>query len=258
MNRSEAEDLLEFAGKLADIARRIALEHFRSTSQFERKSDESPVTIADKAIENAMRSAIAERYPAHGIYGEEAGRTSGQAGTWVLDPIDGTKSFITGIPLFGALIAFLETDTPQIGVIDIPALGERWVGSSGGTFLNGRPARASACTELADARVSTTSPEFFRSEQDWLRFDRMSRSAAIRRFGGDCYQYGLLASGHLDLVVEDTLQPYDYLALVPVIENAGGVITDWEGRRLTIDSGERIVAAATPRLHEQALTALRS
>ncbi|MFG1416795.1 histidinol-phosphatase [Xanthobacter sp. V0B-10] len=255
MTDIDADLVAAFAATLADTARTLARAHFRKTTAFERKADESPVTIADKAIEAALREAIAARFPGHAILGEEAGMTGGDDHLWVIDPIDGTKSFITGMPLFGALIAFAEKGVPQVGVIEVPPLGERWVGLLGRATLNGAPARVSGCTALADARVYTTSPDFFTPE-DWARYDALSRQGAMRRFGGDCYQYGLLASGHCDLVVETALQPYDFMALVPVVEGAGGVMTDWQGRPLGLASDGKVVAAATPALHEAALRAL--
>ncbi|HEX2840860.1 histidinol-phosphatase [Hyphomicrobium sp.] len=241
-----------FAEELADVARRIAREHFRSTTAFDLKADSSPVTVADKAIERALRADIEERFPEHGIFGEETGRTEGDGRIWVLDPIDGTKSFITGMPLFGALIAFVEQDRPQLGIIEMPALKERWSASQGVTAFAGRPCRTSDCKTLADARVHTASPDIF-TGQDWERYERMSRQAAIRRFGGDCYQYGLLASGFCDVVVEASLMPYDYMALVPVVEGAGGCITDWEGRPLDFNSDGRVAAAASKALHAETL-----
>jgi len=244
-----------FAGELADLARQLARAHFRTTTAFERKADASPVTLADQAIEAALRAAIAARFPAHAILGEEAGLTTGDEHLWVVDPIDGTKSFITGMPLFGALIAFAEAGVPQVGVIEMPALGERWVGVPGATSLNGAPARVSGCTALEQARIHTTSPDFFAAD-DWARYDALSQRAAIRRFGGDCYQYGLLASGHCDLVVETSLQPYDFMALVPVVEGAGGVMTDWHGAPLRLGSDGRVVASASPALHAEALRRL--
>jgi inositol-phosphate phosphatase/L-galactose 1-phosphate phosphatase/histidinol-phosphatase len=255
---SDIDSLYEFAGSLADIARKLARKHFRKTTAYERKADDSPVTIADKAIETAMRSAIAAKFPDHSILGEEMGKTAGANSIWVLDPIDGTKSFLTGMPLFGALIAFIDEGEIKVGVIEIPALGERWSSKTGHVTHNGKPCRTSACKNLGDARVYTSSPDFFKDPADWERYDRMSRAAAFRRFGGDCYQYGLLASGYCDLVVEASLMPYDFLALVPVIEAAGGVITDWSGRPLGLESGEKVVAAATPDLHAQALKILNS
>ncbi|MFG1477068.1 inositol monophosphatase family protein [Xanthobacter sp. V4C-4] len=249
------DHVADFAGTLADVARTLARAHFRTTTAFERKADESPVTVADKAIEAALRAAILARFPGHAILGEEAGMTGDGHLLWVLDPIDGTKSFITGMPLFGALIAFARGGVPRVGVIEMPALGERWVGGAGGATFNGQPARASGCTALDQARVYTSSPDFF-TPDDWARYDALSRRGAIRRFGGDCYQYGLLASGHCDLVVETALQPYDFMALVPVVAGAGGVMTDWQGRPLGLASDGRVVASATPALHEVALRAL--
>ncbi|WP_454918366.1 histidinol-phosphatase [Xanthobacter sediminis] len=255
MSDFDADLVAGFAAELADTARTLARAHFRKTTAFERKADESPVTVADKAIEAALREAIATRFPGHAILGEEAGMTGGGEHLWVIDPIDGTKSFITGMPLFGALIAFAEAGVPKLGVIEVPPLGERWVGVPGGATFNGAPARVSGCAVLADARVYTTSPDFF-SPADWARYDALSRKGAMRRFGGDCYQYGLLASGHCDLVVETALQPYDFMALVPVVEGAGGVMTDWQGRPLGLASDGKVVAAASPALHAAALCEL--
>lgn len=256
MSDMDLDLVAAFAGELADTARQLARAHFRKTTAYERKADESPVTIADKAIEAALREAIAGRFPSHAILGEEAGMTGGDDHLWVVDPIDGTKSFITGMPLFGALIAFAEQGLPQLGVLEVPPLAERWVGLPGRTTFNGEQVRASGCTRLADARIYTTSPDFF-TPADWARYDALSRRAAVRRFGGDCYQYGLLASGHCDLVVDTSLQPYDFMALVPVVQGAGGVMTDWEGRPLGLASDGKVVAAATAELHAAALAHLR-
>ena len=252
----EVDAMLAFAQQLADAARPIAMRHFRQPIAVETKADLSPVTVADRMIESEMRGMIAERFPGHGVFGEEFASRIGPDFTWVLDPIDGTRSFITGMPLFGTLIALLRGREPMLGVIDFPAMGERWVGRAGEpTRLNDRPARVSDCRELAQARCYCTSPDMF-DEQDRPRFDALSRSAAMRRFGGDCYAYALLASGHCDLVVEAGLQPYDYLSLVPVIEGAGGRITDWQGNRLGFESDGRVIAAATELLWRQAIDAL--
>lgn len=252
---SDAVAIFSFSETLADVAREIAREHFRSTMAFERKADSSPVTVADRAIEVAMRAAIEERFPGHGILGEEMGRVGGSSHLWVLDPIDGTKSFVTGMPLFGTLIAYLEGEVPRLGVIEMPALKERWSASLGVTAFGGNPCRTSGCVSIDDARVYTSSPDVYTPE-DWQRYERLSRGAAIRRFGGDCYMYGLLASGHCDLVVEASLMPYDYMALVPVVEGAGGVMTDWEGRPLGLGSDGRVVASASLALHDHALDVL--
>ena len=247
---------LAFAHHLADASRPIARAHFRQPLAVELKSDLSPVTIADRAIEQELRRLIRDRYPAHGILGEEFGRESGSECTWVLDPIDGTRSFISGMPLFGTLIALLQGTQPVLGIIDIPGTGERWSGTLGGESRFGDAvARTSACVDLSRARVYATTPDMFNAE-DWPKFDRLSRAAALRRYGGDCYAYGLLASGHCELVVEAGMQPYDYLALVPVIEGAGGRISDWQGQPLGLESDGRVLAAAGEALWKQALTIL--
>jgi len=254
---SESE-LASFFHDLADAAGRIALTHFRSNVDFERKQDLSPVTIADRSIEQELRRLISMRFPDHGILGEETGSTPGDRYTWYLDPIDGTKSFISGMPLFGTLIALADESQGVIvaGMIDMPALAERWYGGQSGTTFNEMPARVSRAVNLEDAQIYTSSPDFF-SPEDWARYDELSRKAMFRRFGGDCYQYGLLASGHCDLVVESSLKSFDFMALVPVIEGAGGVIRDWEGRPLTRDSDGRVVAAANETLLRQALAILK-
>lgn len=245
------------ARALADRARELALQHFRTRLDVAIKSDASPVTIADRAIESALRAQLAQAFPAHGVLGEEHGSEHVDAEyVWVIDPIDGTKSFITGSPLWGALIALLHHGRPVLGLIDAPFTRERWFASGAdATLHDGRIAVTSGCVELAAARVYTTSPDAF-GDDDWVRYERLSRRAALRRFGGDCYSYGQLASGHVDLVVESSLQPYDYLALVRIIENAGGVITDWQGRPLSIDSDGRVIAAASAALHAEALKML--
>jgi myo-inositol-1(or 4)-monophosphatase len=246
------------AQRMADAARRIALHYFRQPLAIEAKADASPVTQADREIETCLRQMIGEAFPQHAILGEEFGFADGAGYTWVLDPIDGTRSFITGSPLWGTLIALLDGSRPVLGLIEIPATGERWFARAGsGCTLNGQPARSSGCTRLEAARVYTTSPDAFAERADWDRFDRLSRRAAMRRFGGDCYAYALLASGHIDLVVEAGLQPYDYLASVAVIEAAGGRISDWRGEPLTTASDGRVVAAASEALWRAALAELR-
>jgi myo-inositol-1(or 4)-monophosphatase len=252
-----AVDFLSIAVELADTAARHSLPHFRTGLDVITKSDASPVTMADRAAEAAMRDVLARRVPQHGILGEEHGRERLDAEhVWVLDPIDGTKSFITGSPLWGTLIALVHNGRVELGVVDMPVLGERWIGQPGqGASCNGKTVRASGCTQLAQARVFTTSPDAF-APGEWAAFDALSRRCALRRFGGDCYSYAQLAGGHVDLVVEASLQPYDYMALVGLVEAAGGVITDWRGEPLTIESSGRVVAAATAALHREAVAAL--
>ena len=252
-------ELVDFAETLADAARAVARRHFRASIEVEYKRDGSPVTRADREVEETLSGSIRERFPGHAVVGEELGATgpSGARWRWVLDPIDGTRNFVTGRPLFGTLIAFLDGERPILGVIEAPALAERYVGSAGdATRRDGTPCRTSDCTRLGDARVSATTPDLFDSEE-LVAFDDVSFAARLRTFGGDCYQYAQLAAGHIDLVVEAQLAPYDLLALAPVVTGAGGIITDWEGAVLDARSDGRILAAATPELHEEVLGRLR-
>lgn len=242
---------IDLAHRLADIARPIAKRYFRTPLDIENKADESPVTIADRSIEAAMREEIERTFPDHGILGEEFGsvRLDGEA-VWVLDPIDGTKAFITGMPTFGTLIAACVDGKPVLGIIDQPISEERWVGAAGmRSTYNGAPIRTRATTDLAAASFYTTAPEVFEGTDAEAAFQDLKTSVASARYSADCYGYGLLAMGCIDLVVEQGLQPYDYCALVPVIEGAGGMATDWGGAPLTLESEGRVLAAATSGLH---------
>lgn len=241
---------LALADTLADAARAVIRRYFRQPIAVDDKSDQSPVTIADREAEAAMRRLIEERFPEHGIFGEEEGRTRTEAEyVWVLDPIDGTKSFISGIPLFGTLIALTHKGRPVLGVIDQAILGERWIGARGRpTTLNGAPVRTRPCSSLARATLFSTAPDLMFGGADAEGFARLRRAVKLTRMGADCYAYAQLASGFIDLVVESQLKPYDYCALVPVIEGAGGVITDWQGNALDLDADGRVVAAGEARL----------
>ncbi|WP_141342988.1 histidinol-phosphatase [Bradyrhizobium sp. USDA 3458] len=252
----DADFYLSFAAELADSVRPIVLSYFRMPLDVAVKSDASPVTIADRAVELRLRERIEARFPEHGIIGEEIGAKPGGAFTWIVDPIDGTRSFISGFPLFGTLIALTYQQQPFCGLIDVPFTGERWVAKPGVARFGDGLARTSACESIADARFYTTSPDMFR-KGEMGPFERLSRAARMRRFGGDCYIYGLLASGHCDIVLETGLQPYDYMALVPIVQGAGGCITDWEGCPLSIHSEGRVLATATPRLHAEALALIQ-
>lgn len=247
-----------FAESLADAARRIVPTYFRKPLTVDIKADDSPVTLADREIERVLREMIAATYPDHGIFGEEQGVEGiDRRHVWVIDPIDGTKSFISGFPLFGTLIALLQDGVPVLGVVEASAMVERWVGIAGvGSWLNGTPCHTSDRKHLDMARLYATSPEQF-SGDDRARFDLVSSKAALRRFGGDCYAYALVASGHIDAVVETGLKPYDYLPLAPVIQAAGGVMTDWQGAPLSLRSDGHVVAAATPELHSEIMELLR-
>ena len=248
------EKFTQFALQLADIGRQHSMKYFRKPLKIDNKADSSPVTIADREVEMLMRTHINKHFPKHGILGEEHGLENvDQAELWVLDPIDGTKSFVTGMPTFGSLISFLNDGLPVIGVVEMPALNERWLGVAGQqTLFNDEECSTSSCADISTANFYTTSIDMF-SDAERQVFEKVSVHAAIRRFGGDCYSYGLLASGHVDIVMEATLEPYDYLALMPVIQGAGGVITDWRGNALTLQSEGNVIACATPELHKQVL-----
>jgi inositol-phosphate phosphatase/L-galactose 1-phosphate phosphatase/histidinol-phosphatase len=253
---------------LADASGTIALQHFRTNVAIDDKSDASPVTIADRDAEAAMRERIAKAFPDHGIVGEEHGRHQSEAEwLWILDPIDGTASFITGVPLFGTLIGLWQRSPdgagkPYLGCINHPALGERWVGGAGQeTRRNGAPVRARACADVAAAALFATGPGGLDGRQA-AAFARLESRVKRRRFGGtDCYHYAMVASGWIDLACEATLKLHDYAALVPVLENAGATITDWNGRRLTLESetsvrGE-VLAAGDARVHAAAVNILQ-
>lgn len=255
-------DIADFALALARDAGGRAVEWFRRPIDISRKDDESPVTEADRSVEEEIRRKISARFPKHSIFGEEYGLEGNLSfPTWVIDPIDGTRSFISGSPLWGTLIALAEEGRSRVGIIEMPALRESWTGiaGAGSWFVDAAGRRAECkvrdCRRLADANFYTTSPLYF-TETERLKVMKIAEAAGMCRFGGDCYNYGLLASGHVDLVIESRLEPYDFMAIVPVIEAAGGTITDWEGKPLTLSSGKRVVAAATRELHEEVLRLL--
>ena len=239
---------------LADAAGEIIRPHFRRPLAVDDKPDLSPVTVADRAAEQAMRSLIESRFPEHGIIGEEFGRVREDAEfVWVLDPIDGTKSFISGVPLFGTLIALTRNRRPILGIIDQPISRERWVGiAERPTTLNGVAVRCRACPALTTATLFATTPDMFK-DADVDAFARVSIAVKLTRFGADCYAYGLVAAGFIDLVLEASLEPYDFCAMVPIVEGAGGIATDWRGTALDLASDGRIVVAGDRRIHRAAL-----
>lgn len=261
------ERLVEVAQRAADAAGEVLRKYFRQRVEIIDKEDHSPVTIADREAEEAMVSVILKSFPTHAIFGEENGWRCAENSAdfvWVLDPIDGTKSFITGKPLFGTLIALLHNGKPVIGVIDQPILRERWIGVDGKqTTLNGQEISVRSCNLLAQAYLYTTSPHLFEADAEDA-FIRVRNKVKVPLYGCDCYAYALLASGFVDIVVESGLKPYDFLSLVPVIEGAGGSITDWRGDKLhwpvTAESRPtsfNVVAAGDARVHKEALDALR-
>lgn len=243
-----------FANAFADTARSIAMGYFRRPNGMTLKSDETPVTLADTEIEAAFRRQVATRFAQDGVFGEEA-EASGldRERIWVIDPIDGTGAFATGSPLFGMLLALVTGGRAEFGIIDACAMQERWFARRGkGATLNGVACHTSARTGLAGASIASTSIHMY-GPHDRQVFDTLASAAAITRLGGDCYAYGLLAAGHLDLVVECGLKPFDFMALTVLIDEAGGVISDWNGLPLTLGSGGHVLASATPELHAEAL-----
>jgi histidinol phosphatase-like enzyme (inositol monophosphatase family) len=246
-------ELVALAHRLADAARPIVVRYFRTPVAIDDKSDKTPVTVADREAERAMRELLARHVPGHGVFGEEYGAERSDAEyVWVLDPIDGTKAFITGLPIFGTLIALLHRGQPVLGVIDQPILKERWLGAAGQpSTLNGQPIKVRACASLDAAYMYSTAPIMFAGDVE-KRHAELCRKVKLFRWGGDCYAYGLLAAGHVDLVVENSLKLYDFAALVPVIAGAGGLITDWRGKPLDMHSDGSVLAAGDPAVHRQA------
>ena len=252
---------LDLANRLADAAGAAIRPFFRADFASESKADASPVTEADRAAETAMRRLLDAEAPRDGVHGEEFGIKEGSTGrTWVLDPIDGTVSFMAGRPIFGTLIALLEDGWPVLGIIDQPIGRERWVGAAGkGTTFNGTPIHARTCAELSGATLASTSPNLF-SETGGHRFMSLAAKTAHSRlvWGGDCYNYGLLASGQIDLVMEQGLKLHDFAALVPIVDGAGGLMCDWAGDPLHAASDGEIIALGDPARLEDVLEALES
>ncbi|MBI4626702.1 MAG: histidinol-phosphatase [Verrucomicrobia bacterium] len=220
----------------------------------ESKADQSPVTAADRGAEELMRDRIAQRFPGHGIIGEEFGSAHADAEfVWMLDPIDGTKAFITGVPLWGTLIALLHCGQPVLGCIHQPVLGQLMLGDGAATTLNGRPVRCRACAGVEDATVLYSDPLTPARHQDGSAFDAFARRAKLVRTWGDCYGYLLVAAGWADAMLDPIMNPWDIAALVPVIRGAGGAITDWHGSAPFPASS---TVAAGPGLHAQIIAAL--
>jgi myo-inositol-1(or 4)-monophosphatase len=255
---------LDFAHVLADISGQAILPYFRKRLTVKNKAGLSgfdPVTAADRAAERAIRKAVVRRFPSHGVVGEEYGTIAGEGRySWVIDPIDGTRAFITGSPLWGTLIGLMDGASATLGLMNQPFTGERfwsegrqalWRGANG----KARRIRTRACARLADAILTTTHPDVFQSPADVERFNTVRSRVRMTRYGGDCYGYCLLAAGFIDIVVEAGLKTYDIAPLVPLIEAAGGVVTTWEGEPAL--EGGRVIAAGDRRVHEQALAILR-
>ena len=258
-------EMLEFALATAIEAGGSILPHFRQSIEIHNKDDAGgydPVTMADRAAESVIRDAITKAWPAHGLYGEEQGRQPGvEPWTWVIDPIDGTRSFILGQMHWGTLIALSDGKRPVLGVAYQPYVGEAFVAYAGGPAqwrrgTERRILRTRRCARVADAVVVTTSPHFFEAPREAAAFKAVTSDARLTRFGGDLYCYTLLAMGLVDVAIETGLMPYDVQALIPIIEAAGGVITDWRGE--TCYEGGDVLACGDRSLHEQLLRRLNA
>jgi histidinol phosphatase-like enzyme (inositol monophosphatase family) len=252
------DELAKFAAALTDLTRPVIHQYFRQNPDIIKKQDNSPVTMADQQVEQILRAAIRHRYPDHSIIGEEQSNHIGDAPyTWVIDPIDGTRSFSCGNPLFGTLIGILEHGQPQIGVIDLPMLENRWLGQMGKScYCNTSLCHTSPVRDLASARIATTSSTLL-GDEGRPKFERLAAACRVINYGGDCANYAYLASGWCDLVVEANLQAYDIMAAVAVVTAAGGVVSRWDGTPIHLDDFDgSIIAAASPKLHAAAVSYL--
>lgn len=256
--KADISEIVAFAHELADAAAAVTIPYFRSRMAIDHKPGQGvfdPVTIADREAEAAMRALIRKRYPDHAILGEEGGQDGAGPHGWVLDPIDGTRSFISGFPTWGTLIAYHEGSEPLVGIMDQPFTGERFVGQPGGATLGDERLSVRPCANLGDATLYATTPDMFVSDTEQAAFKRLEEQVKLRRFGGDCYAYSMLAMGHVDLVVEASMQAYDIQALIPIVEGAGGIVTNWQGESAA--QGGQILAAGNTGLHAAAMAILQ-
>jgi len=261
VSAEETAAYLESAIEMAGRAGEAILPHFRNDPEVENKRQDGgydPVTIADRAAETAIRAVIAERYPQHGILGEEQGFQPGNGLTWVVDPIDGTRAFMTGMLHWGVLIALFDGVEPVLGVMHQPFTDEFWVGTNEAAEYRRGEARRSlsvrAAGSVAESVMGSTGPQFFAASQEQRAFNALREEVRFTRFGGDCYIYAALSMGQLDLVVEASLNAYDIQALIPIIRGAGGIVTTWEGGNASM--GGRIIAAGDAQVHRAARTIL--
>ncbi len=251
-------DFVAHANRFADISRAIIHKEIYQPREVTIKSNFSPVTPVDQKVERALRTAVETTFPEHGIVGEEYDSCNADSEyVWVLDPIDGTMAFIAGLPTFSTLIALTWRGSPILGIMDSPVTRERWVGVDGtGTTLNGETIQSRACNTLGVAFAHTSSPLYFETDSDVAAYDRIRNAVQFLIFGGGCHAFGRVAHGYVDVCFETAHDIHDYLALVPIITNAGGVISDWQGRPLTLSSGTRFLACGDREVHRQAVEIL--
>lgn len=251
------EQVMDSMTLMADASGQLLRAAVMHPSRAHIKDDGSPVTSIDVAVEDMIRSIISQRHPDHGIIGEERENILPDAEfVWVIDPIDGTLPFLAGLPVFGTLIALLYKNEPIVGVIDMPMTYERWVGVTGApTTLNGKPICTRPCLDLSSAMMSTSNQDFY-NIHTMRALQVMKDATSLAVYGGSCMSYGRLASGYIDVAMDVDFDVFDYLAMVPIIEGAGGVISDWQGRPLNRQSGDKFVAVGDPHLHDQVLSVL--
>jgi inositol-phosphate phosphatase/L-galactose 1-phosphate phosphatase/histidinol-phosphatase len=257
VNPSEIKHFAEFGGRAIDCGGAILREYSGQPVRLEVKGDGSPVTAVDQIVEDQIRAMIAAEHPDHGILGEERKAVApDNEFVWVLDPIDGTLAFLAGIPVFGTLLALLHNGAPVLGIIDMPMTGERWIGADGlQTTRNGKPVHARPCVDLSMALISTSNPDYY-DHTNAPALERLKKATRFTVYGGSCMFYAQIASGRVDICIDVQFAIWDYLALVPVVQGAGGVLTNWEGNAAGLHSGDRYIAAGDPRAHEQALEIL--
>ncbi len=261
MERTQIDQYLSFAGGIVEAAGPLALKYFRNGIAVADKRTGGifdPVTAADREIESYLRDRIGERFPGHGIVGEEHGTVVGEGAlSWIIDPIDGTRAFISGMPAWGIMLGLVDDGEPRIGVVRQPFTGETFSGDCTGAWLESDRGRVEmhtrATRKVEDAVLYCTHPSMF-SDEERPAFDRVAAQCRMSRFGGDCYAYCLLALGEIDMVVESGLQPYDILPLIPILEGAGAVVSDWRGGRPL--EGGQVAVAASPELHAELLETL--
>jgi len=256
---SNIDEFSDFSIHLADESEKIIKKYFRTSIDVDSKEDQSPVTIADKEVELKIREIIKNHYPEHGILGEEFDQTNIESEyIWVIDPIDGTRSFIAGHKDFGTLIALVYNNKPIVGIINCPMHNERWVGIiNKETTMNNKVVKTSKTTVINESYFCT-SGLYLEDDHFKKSCDKIINKSKYYRLGGDCYMYGMIASGLIEIVLEDTLKTHDYMALIPVIEGAGGVVTDKYGSPVTINSDGSIVASANKSLHNQIINIINN
>ena len=257
LNKKDLSAFAVSAATMADASGALIRRDQQNKFDVQIKGDGSPVTSVDKAAERRIRGIISKLHPDHGIIGEEyPPSAAGSEFVWAIDPIDGTLPFLAGFPVFGTLIALLHRGVPILGVIDMPVTRERWIGGSNlPTTHNGKPVKTRACENLASALMSTSNPDFY-DTTSLPALKRMQQATQLSIYGGSCMAYGQIASGRIDVGIDVQFDVFDYLALVPIITGAGGIISDWNGDSLDVNSGDRFIAAGDARVHAEALEVL--